>query len=93
MSSSSESEPHSPQLSHTSVAESMVSMNTEDHNELYDHRQHISVPPRLGQDSPGSSNLNARHMMLDDRANEDFGFMNIEGQTLIASHWGRTTTN
>lgn len=79
MSSSSESEPHSPQLSHTSVAESMVSMNTEDHNELYDHRQHISVPPRLGQDSPGSSNLNARHMMLDDRANEDFGFMNIEG--------------
>ncbi|KAL3231646.1 Magnesium transporter ALR1 [Nakaseomyces bracarensis] len=73
-SSDSESSSHSPACS---VTESMVSMNTEDHNELYDHRQHITMPTRDG--ITASRPMHARQdLMYDDRANEDFGFMIIE---------------
>lgn len=72
-SSESESSSHSPACS---VVGSMVSMNTEDHNGLYDHRQHMTTRHTAPN---GRIPMAARQdHMLDDRANEDFGFMIIE---------------
>lgn len=80
-SSESESSSHSPACS---VAGSMVSMNTEDHNELYDHRQHITMPRQAGAGAG-----NARQDFFDDRANEDFGFMIIENMDSDCEPLGR----